>query len=143
MIPVPCRNFREASGIVPKGCRKSGEASGIVPKGCRKPGEAFGNTRRLAGNSGRLSGTPESLPETQGGFRVKNEFFPHFWSKKAVFNAKIVDFQAIPPLNKGKLTEVEIRFLPIAEPLLPLLEIFRRSWQTVQLRQRPAAKNTL
>ena len=58
-LPEVWGSFRE----LPPACLKSGEAFGIIPKGCWHFREAFGNSRRAAGNPGKVSGKNEEMGE--------------------------------------------------------------------------------
>jgi hypothetical protein len=46
------------------------------PKVSRAFPEGFGSTRRLAGNPGKVSGTPDGLPEFQGRDHEDHESLP-------------------------------------------------------------------
>jgi hypothetical protein len=43
----------------------------MIPVPWQEFWRAFGNFRRLPGNSGKVSGTPDGFPETRGSCRVK------------------------------------------------------------------------
>jgi hypothetical protein len=43
----------------------------MIPFPSQESWRAFGSSRRAARNSGKLSETPDSFPETRGRFRVK------------------------------------------------------------------------